>query len=147
MNFVEHIMDHLRSGAIHNYPQPIALNMGLAYTVKLEDRKTNLIWLPFEYTGLAYMDMGQQVNVYPYYRGVIFEEVELSRGTDLHKPQTEEAFIKTLFVKSWEMHGLLQEEKYAHLQGSAPDFLTKMLYIADWLRYYNSTKTVGAGRV
>ncbi|MDD9271033.1 hypothetical protein ACFPES_28700 [Paenibacillus sp. GCM10023248] len=144
MNFVEHIMDHLRSGAINNYPQPVSLNMGLAYTVKLEDRKTNLIWLPFEYTGLAYVDMGQQVNVYPYYRGVIFEEVELSRGTDLHKPQTEEAFVKTLFHKSWEMHQLLQQEKYAYLQGSAPDFLTKMLYIADWLRYYNSAVTVGA---
>ncbi|MBP1964722.1 hypothetical protein [Paenibacillus aceris] len=146
MNFVEYIMDHLRSGVINNYPQPVALNMGLAYTVKLEDRKTNLIWLPFEYTGLAYVDMGRQVNVYPYYRGVIFEEIELSRGTDLHKPQTEEAFVKTLFLKSWEMHQLLQEEKYSYLQGSAPDFLMKMLYITDWLRYYNSTKTVGAGR-
>ncbi|WP_246294313.1 hypothetical protein [Paenibacillus planticolens] len=146
MNFVEHIMDHLRSGAINNYPQPVALNMGLAYTVKLEDKKTNLIWLPFEYTGLAYVDMGRQVNVYPYYRGVIFEEVELSRGTDLHKPQTEEAFVKALFLKSWEMHELLQQEKYAYLQGSAPDFLAKMLYITDWLRYYNSMQTVGAGR-
>ncbi|NOV01777.1 hypothetical protein GC097_17315 [Paenibacillus sp. LMG 31457] len=136
----------MRSGAINNYPQPVALNMGLAYTVKLEDKKTNLIWLPFEYTGLAYVDMGRQVNVYPYYRGVIFEEVELSRGTDLHKPQTEEAFVKALFLKSWEMHELLQQEKYAYLQGSAPDFLAKMLYITDWLRYYNSMQTVGAGR-
>jgi hypothetical protein len=142
MNFVEHIVGHLRSGVVNNYPQPIALNLGLAYTVKLEDRKTNLIWLPFEYSGLAYIDMGQQVNVHPYYRGVIIEEVELSRGTDLHKPQTEEAFIKAIFLKSWEMHQLLQQEKYADLQGSAPDFLTKMLYITDWLRYYNSAVTV-----
>lgn len=146
MNFVEHVMDHLRSGVINNYPQPVALNMGLVYTVKLEDKKTNLIWLPFEYTGLAYVDMGRQVNVHPYYRGVIFEEIELSRGTDLHKPQTEEAFVKAVFLKSFEMHQLLQQEKYAYLQGSAPDFLTKMLYITDWLRYYNSMKTVGAGR-
>lgn len=146
MNFVEHVMDHLRSGVINNYPQPVALNMGLVYTVKLEDKKTNLIWLPFEYTGLAYVDMGRQVNVHPYYRGVIFEEIELSRGTDLHKPQTEEAFVKAVFLKSFEMHQLLQQEKYAYLQGNAPDFLTKMLYITDWLRYYNSMKTVGAGR-
>ncbi|MBA2942765.1 hypothetical protein HZF08_31325 [Paenibacillus sp. CGMCC 1.16610] len=136
----------MRSGVINNYPQPVALNMGLVYTVKLEDKKTNLIWLPFEYTGLAYVDMGRQINVHPYYRGVIFEEVELSRGTDLHKPQTEEAFVKAVFQKSFEMHQLLQQEKYAYLQGSAPDFLTKMLYITDWLRYYNSMKTVGAGR-
>lgn len=147
MNFVEHVMDHLRSGVINNYPQPVALNLGLVYTVKLEDKKTNLIWLPFEYTGLAYVDMGRQVNVHPYYRGVIFEEIELSRGTDLHKPQTEEAFVKAIFMKSFEMHQLLQQEKYAYLQGNAPDFLTKMLYITDWLRYYNSMKTVGAGRM
>ncbi|MEC0225961.1 hypothetical protein [Paenibacillus alba] len=146
MNFVEHIMDHLRSGHVNNYPQPIALNLGLAYTVKLEDRKTNLIWLPFEYTGLAYIDMGQLVNVHPYYRGVIIEEIELSRGSDLHKPQTEEAFIKAIFLKSLEFHQLLQNGKYAELQGSSPDFLAKMLYIADWLRYYNSAITVGAGK-
>lgn len=143
MNFVEHIAGHLRSGQISNYPQPIALNLGLVYTVKLDDRMTNLIWLPFEYTGLAYIDMGQQVNVHPYYRGVIIEEIEISRGTDLHKPQTEEAFIKKIFSKSWEMHQLLQQEKYASLQGNVPDFLTKMLYITDWLRYYNSAKPVG----
>ncbi|SDO69249.1 hypothetical protein SAMN04487897_11999 [Paenibacillus sp. yr247] len=142
MNFVENVADHLRSGLINNYPQPIALNLGLAYTVKLEDKKTNLIWLPFEYTGLAYIDLGQQVNVHPYYRGVIIEEIELSRGTDLYKPQTEEAFIKAIFLKSWEMHQLLQQEKYASLHGNAPDFLIKMLYITDWLRYYNSAVTV-----
>ncbi|TXK74817.1 hypothetical protein [Paenibacillus sp. N3.4] len=145
MNFVEHVGDHFRSGQINNYPQPVALNLGLVYTVKLNDKKTNLIWLPFEYTGLVYKDMGLQTNVYPYYRGAILEEVELSRGTDLHKPQTEEAFIKTLYMKSWEIHQLLQLEKYAALQGNVPDFLTKMLYITDWLRYYNSVKAVGKG--
>jgi hypothetical protein len=117
MNFVEHIVDHLRAGQIKNYPQPIALNLGLVYTVKLEDRKTNLIWLPFEFTGLAYIDMGQLVNVHPYYRGVIIEEIELSRGTDLHKPQTEEAFIKAIFQKSWEMHQLLSAGKVCEFAG------------------------------
>ena len=145
MNFVEHIWDHIRSGHINNYPQPVALNMGLAYTVKLSDKKTNLIWLPFEFTGLAYIDMGQQVNVHPYYRGAVIEEIELSRGTDLHKPQTEEAFIRAIYMKSWEMHQLLQQEKYNSLQGNVPDYLMKMLYVADWLRYYNSTKMMGAG--
>ncbi|MBD0382448.1 hypothetical protein ICC18_20225 [Paenibacillus sp. WST5] len=133
----------MRSGRINNYPQPVALNMGLAYTVKLNDKKTNLIWLPFEFTGLAYIDMGQLVNVHPYYRGAVIEEIELSRGTDLHKPQTEEAFIRTIYMKSWEMHQLLQQEKYEYLKGSVPDYLTKMLHITDWLRYYNSTKTLG----
>jgi hypothetical protein len=146
MNFVEHVADHLRSGQISNYPQPIALNLGLVYTVKLEDKKTNLIWLPFEYTGLAYIDMGQQVNVYPYYRGTIIMEIELSRGTDLYKPQTEEAFTKTLYAKGWELHQLLQQERYSYLQGSAPDYLAKMMYIVDWLRYYNSSKMVVGGK-
>lgn len=147
MNFVEHIADHLRSGQISNYPQPIALNLGLVYTVKLVDKKTNLIWLPFEYTGLAYVDKGLQVDVFPYYRGTIIEEIELSRGTDLHKPQTEEAFTKALYVKAYELHQLLQEEKYSHLQGSAPDFLAKMMYIVDWMRYYNSSQIVGLGKI
>ncbi|WP_239696749.1 hypothetical protein [Paenibacillus oryzisoli] len=146
MNFVEHIADHLRSGQISNYPQPIALNLGLVYTVKLEDKKTNLIWLPYEYTGLAYIDMGLQVNVYPYYRGTIIEEIELSRGTDLYKPQTEEAFTKTLYTKAYELHQLLQDESYSHLQGSAPDYLAKMMYIVDWMRYYNSAKAVAGAK-
>ncbi|MFC5450784.1 hypothetical protein [Paenibacillus aestuarii] len=143
MNFVEHVWDHIRSGQINNYPQPVALNMGLAYTVKLSDKKTNLFWLPFEYSGLVYRDTGYQVNVHPYYRGAIIEEIELSRGTDLHKPQTEEAFIKAIYMKSWEMHQLLQQDKYAYLQGSVPDYLTKMMYITDWLRYYNSVRVIG----
>ncbi|NEW08005.1 hypothetical protein GK047_18560 [Paenibacillus sp. SYP-B3998] len=146
MNFVEHVWDHLRTGQINNYPQPIALNLGLAYTVKLNDKKTNLFWLPFEYTGLAYIDLGQQVNVHPYYRGRIIEEIELSRGTDLHKPQTEDALIKAICMKSWEIHQLLQQEKYADLQGNVSDFLMKMLYVVDWLRYYNSVKMVGSAK-
>ncbi|UJF32905.1 hypothetical protein [Paenibacillus hexagrammi] len=80
MNFVEHIWEHIRSGKINNYPQPVALNMGLAYTVKLPDMKTSLIWLPYEYTGLAYIDLGHQVNVHPYYLGAVIEEVEISGG-------------------------------------------------------------------
>ncbi|MEW9701041.1 hypothetical protein [Paenibacillus sp. SI8] len=144
MNFVEHVWEHLRSRHINNYPQPIALNLGLVYTVKLADMKTNLFWLPFEYTGLAYIDLGQQVNIHPYYRGAIIEEIELSRGTDLHKPQTEEALIKAIYMKSWEMHQLLGQEKYEMLQGTVPDYLMKMMYMVDWLRYYNSVKLVGA---
>ncbi|MGG1517709.1 hypothetical protein ABE504_20000 [Paenibacillus oryzisoli] len=146
MNFVEHIADHIRSGHISNYPQPIALNQGLVHTVKLEDHKTNLIWLPWEFTGLAYVEKGYLVDVHPYYRGAVIEEIELSRGSDLHKPQTEEAFTKALYVKAYELHQLLQDEKYAYLQGSGPDYLSKMIYFVDWMRYYNSQRTVGAGR-
>ncbi|MCD1258681.1 hypothetical protein B5M42_007520 [Paenibacillus athensensis] len=146
MNFLEHVYDHVRSGKINNYPQPVALNLGLAYTMQLPDRKTSLFWLPYEFTGLAYIDLGHQVNIYPYYRGAVIEEVELSRGTDLHKPQTEEAFMKQLYVSGWELHKALAEEKYQYLQGSAADYIAKMYGFVDWLRYYNSARDIGTGK-
>lgn len=147
MNFVEHVWEHIRSGQINNFPQPVALNMGLAYTVKLSDMKTSLVWLPYEYTGLAYVDLGHQVNVYPYYMGAIIEEVEISRGTDLYKPQTEEAFVKALYMNGWELHQTLKLEKYGYLYGaSAPDYLYKMQHFTEWLRYYNSAVLIGSGQ-
>ncbi|MFC0215103.1 hypothetical protein ACFFK0_22155 [Paenibacillus chartarius] len=146
MNFLESIWHHIQSKSIINYPNPIALNMGMAYTVKLPDGVTNLFWLPYEYTGLAYRDFagGQCVDVMPFYRGVIIEEVVLSRGTDLHKPKTEQAFLQSLYEHSWEIQKVVSSEKFqaAGGWGMAADYLYKMHFFCDWLRYYNSAVTI-----
>ncbi|MNG34253.1 hypothetical protein D3C84_1206970 [compost metagenome] len=54
--------------------------------------------------------------------------------------------MKTLYSKGYELHQLLQEEPYGHLQGSGPDYLAKMMYIVDWMRYYNSAKSVSGAK-
>lgn len=138
--FLENLWSQIHSGQIQNFPHPVALNVNLAYTVQLEDRKTHLVWLPYEYTGICYKDHGHYVNVHPYYKGIIYEQIELSHGTDLYKPKTEREFLKKLYTLSWDLE--LEISKYReHMTEpvSAADYLCKMLGFIDWLRYFNST--------
>lgn len=136
INFLENVWEKIRAGKIQNAPIPYALNFGLAYTYKLPDSDTNLLWLPYEYTGLAYIErIKGSVDVVPYYRGHIVEEFEISHGMDLHKPKTEEAVLKHVYKNSWELHNVLIQEKY---NGTAIDYLYKLHQICDVLSYFNS---------
>jgi hypothetical protein len=144
MSFLENIWDHIRTGRIQNYPYPAVLNVNLAYTVMLPDKETHLFWLPFEYTGLCYKDQGTYANVHPFYKGIIIEDVEISHGTDLYKPRTDEEFLKSLYEVSWETEQYITGNPHLFPDGgSAADYILKMYYYADWLRYYNSSAMVG----
>lgn len=144
MSFLEQVWDQIRSGAIQNYPYPAVLNVNLAYTVMLPDKQTHLFWLPFEYTGLCYKDRGTYVNVYPFYRGIILEDAEISHGTDLYKPRTEEEFMKKLYRVSWEIEESIGVNTDQFPEGScAADYILKMYHYVNWLRYYNSSINVG----
>lgn len=141
--FLEGLWNQIHSGKMQNFPNPIALNINLAYTVRLPDRKTHLVWLPYEYTGICYKDHDRYVNVYPYYKGIVFDRIELSHGTDLYKPKTERDFVKKLYNSSWELEQEIEqyrEGSFEHM--SAADYLIKMVGFVDWLRYYNSAARV-----
>lgn len=144
MSFLEQVWEHIRAGRIQNFPYPAALNVNLAYTVMLPDKETHLIWLPFEYTGLCYKDQGTYVNIHPYYKGIILEDVEISRGTDLYKPRTDEEFMKKLYNISWEIEqSILDRDSQFNGQGNAADYILKMYHFSNWLRYYNSSAPIG----
>ncbi|WP_438448369.1 hypothetical protein [Gorillibacterium sp. sgz5001074] len=139
MSFLEQVWEHIRSGRIQNHPYPVALNVNLAYTVMLPDRETHLFWLPFEYTGLCYKDRGAFVNIHPYYKGVILDEAEISHGTDLYKPKTDEEFMKKLYQLAWDMECSIQARADQFYEPvCAADYILKMYHFAEWLRYYNS---------
>jgi hypothetical protein len=139
-NFFEHFWEKIKSNQIKNYPNPISLHIGLAYTVQLEDRLTNLLWLPYENTGIAYMDRVGTVNIHPFYKGIIVEEFEISHGTDLYKPKSEEAAVKHLYNKSSELDQILSMDKYYN--GTADDYLNKFHHICRFLHYFNSEKLI-----
>ncbi|MDF2926965.1 MAG: hypothetical protein K0R57_5879 [Paenibacillaceae bacterium] len=144
MSFLEHVWDYIRSGKIQNYPYPVALNVNLAYTVMLPDKQTHLFWLPYEYTGLCYKDQGTYSNIFPLYKGVILEEAEISHGTDLYKPRTEEEFMKRLYRLSWDLEESIRANKEQFPGGGcAADYILKMYHFADWLRYFNSGTSAG----
>jgi hypothetical protein len=144
MSFLEQIWDHIRTGKIQNHPYPVALNINLAYTVMLPDKVTHLFWLPFEYTGLCYRDQGTYVNIHPYYKGMILEDVELSHGTDLYKPKSEKDFMKKLYQLSWDIEqSILHQADQLPEPGCAADYILKMYHFAEWLRYYNSAAQLG----
>jgi hypothetical protein len=144
MSFLEHIWEHIRTGNIQNFPNPVALNVNLAYTVMLPDKGTHLFWLPYEYTGLCYKNQGTYVNIHPFYKGIILEDVEISHGTDLYKPRTEEEFMKKLYRASWELEqSIILNVLPFQDQGCAADYILKMYHFANWLRYYNSASPVG----
>lgn len=144
MNFLEVLWEHIRNGRIQNFPQPVALNVNLAYTVMLPDRETHLFWLPFEYTGLCYKDHGAYVNIFPYYKGVVLEDVEISHGTDLYKPKSEKDLIRKLYHVSWDLEQSIEGRVDQFPEpGCAADYIMKMYHFAEWLRYYNSAATVG----
>lgn len=146
MSFLEHIWNHVRIGRLHHYPYPAALNVNLAYAVMLPDHETHLFWLPYEYTGLCYKDQGTYVNIHPFYKGVILDDMEISHGTDLYKPRTEEEFIRKLYRMSWDLEqSILNRPHEFHGQGCAADYILKMYGFADWLRYYNSEVTLEPG--
>lgn len=139
MSFLENIWEHIRRGSIQNAPYPVALNVNLAYTVMLPDKENHLFWLPYEYTGLCYRDHGTYVNILPYYKGFILENVELSHGTDLYKPRTEEEFLKQLYRLSWDLERSIDEVVRPYdFSACAADYILKMYHFIDWLRYYNS---------
>lgn len=139
MSFLEHIWEHIHNGYIQNAPYPVALNVNLAFTVMLPDRENHLFWLPYEFTGLCYRDMGTYVNILPYYKGTILEDVELSHGTDLYKPRTEAEFLKRLYRLSWSLEeSVASNVRYYDPLASAADYILKMYHFIDWLRYYNS---------
>ncbi|MDQ1911005.1 hypothetical protein RAC89_11135 [Paenibacillus sp. GD4] len=145
INFLEHFWDQVKRGEIQNYPLPVMLNQGLAYTVQLEDRQTTLLWIPQEATGLAYVErIPGAVDIHPYYRGMIVYDFEVSHGTDLYKPKTEEELFQKVYQRAWELQqaiqNLMQGEPYP---GNAADYITKLHQLADWLRYYLSAKAVG----
>lgn len=148
LNFLEHFWERVKRGEIQNYPQPVALNQGLAYTVQLDDRVTTLLWLPYEATGLAYVErIPGAVDIHPYYRGVIYYDFEISHATDLYKPKTEEALYKKLYEHSWELQRQIQETTVGEpYPGHAADYISKLHHLADWLRYYNSARAVGGSR-
>lgn len=142
MSFLEQVWEHIRDGRVQNHPYPVALNVNMAYTVMLPDRETHLIWLPWEYTGLCYKDQRAFVNIHPYYHGVILEDVELSHGTDLYKPKTDQEFMKKLYNLSWEIECSIRQRPDPVLESaSAADYILKMYHFAEWLRYYNSAAT------
>lgn len=146
MSFLEQVWEHIKSGRIQNHPYPVALNINLAYTVMLPDKVTHLIWLPFEFTGLCYKDQGAFVNIFPYYKGLVLEDVELSHGTDLYKPKTEQDFLKRLYQSSWDIEqSIVRQAELLPEPGYAADYILKMYSFADWLRYYNSAAPVGRG--
>ncbi|WP_281888443.1 hypothetical protein [Paenibacillus sp. YYML68] len=139
-NFLELFWDKVKSNHIQNYPMPVSLHHGLAHTVQLEDRKTNLLWLPYEYTGLAYVErIPGSVDIFPYYRGMIVEAFELSHGMDLHKPKREEAVLKQLYSRSWELHQVISAEPFF---GTAADYLYKFHHLVEFLKYFNSAKKI-----
>jgi hypothetical protein len=140
INFLEHFWDKIKSNQINNYPYPISLHIGLAYTVQLEDRKTNLLWLPYENTGIAYVEGVGTVNIHPYYRGKIVKEFDISHGTDLYKPKTEEAALKYVRTHSEELHQIIATDTYYN--GSAADYLHKFQHICSFLHYFNSEKII-----
>lgn len=144
MSFLENVWEHIRKGRIQNYPYPAALNVNLAYTVMLPDKQTHLFWLPFEYTGLCYKDQGPYINIHPFYKGVILDDVEISHGTDLYKPKTEEDVIRKLYQLAWDMEKSIQAHSEQFMEkGCAADYILKMYHFIDWLHYYNSATLVG----
>ena len=147
MSFLERVWQHIRSGTIKNFPNPVMLNVNMVYTVQLEDRTTNLIWLPYEFTGLCYRDIagGGAVNIFPYYQGTVIESFEILRGTDLHKPKTEKEFFKVLYGRAYELQEAIRDsfQEHEHDVRNAADYILKMHAFAQWLRYYNSVKNVG----
>lgn len=143
MSFLEQVWDHIRSGKIQNHPFPVTLNVNLVYTVMLPDKETHLFWLPYEYTGLCYKDRGAYVNIYPYYKGIILEDIELSHGTDLYKPRTEEDFRKKLYLLSWDIEKSIERRLDQFFEPvCAADYIIRMYPFIDWLRYYNSVVSV-----
>lgn len=144
MSFLEQVWEHIRNGRIQNFPHPVALNVNLAYTVMLPDRETHLFWLPYEYTGLCYKDRGSFVNVFPFYKGIILDDVEISHGTDLYKPKTDHDFMKKIYQLSWDMEcSINSRQDQFYEPANAADYILKMYHFTDWLRYYNSTALVG----
>jgi hypothetical protein len=141
INFLEHLYDKIKSKEIQqNHPMPIALHQGLAYTVSLDDRTTHLLYLPYENTGIAYVErISGSIDIVPLYKGYIIEEFEISHGMDLHKPKTEEATLKLLYNKSWELHQALSQSKY---EGSAADYLYKFHHLCLFLNYFNSSISI-----
>ncbi|AEI45927.1 hypothetical protein [Paenibacillus mucilaginosus] len=140
--FLESFFQRMKRGEFNNYPNLIPLHQGLAYTVKLPDMVTNLLIVPYEYTGLAYIEPspnpGNTINIFPYYLGQVIEEFELSHGTDLHKPSTEEAVLEKLYKHAWEL-----EKAMAARGGSFEDYMMKMKGLIDFLRYFNSAVKIG----
>ncbi|MED4602543.1 hypothetical protein P9314_17895 [Paenibacillus validus] len=140
-SFLEFFYERLKKKEFDNYPFMISLHHGLAYTVQLEDRVTNLLMLPFEQTGLAYIEPnpnpGNVVNVHPYYRGKILLEFEILHGTDLHKPKTEEQVLEFLYRNAWQLHQLAEG-----MQGSFEDYMVKFKMMCDFLRYFNSVVVI-----
>jgi hypothetical protein len=139
-NFLEHLWGKIKSKEIQNYPRPISLHDGLAYTVQMDDQITNLLYLPYEYTGIAYSERNAgSIDIFPFYKGYIIGEFEISHGMDLYKPKTEEAVLKHMYDKSWDLHQILSQDNYS---GTAADYLYKFHHICSFLKYYNSVKTI-----
>lgn len=139
-NLLENLWKKIKSKEIKNYLIPASLHQGLAYTVQMQDRATNLLWLPYEYTGIAYFERSAgSVDIYPYYKSQIIEEFQISHGMDLHKPKTEEAILQHMYKNSWELHQILCQKKY---DGTAADYLFKFQHICLFLKYFNSARII-----
>ncbi|NHN30817.1 hypothetical protein [Paenibacillus agricola] len=139
-NFLENLWKKIKAKEVPNSLNPVPLHHGLAYTMQLQDRITNLLWLPYEHTGIAYSEkIGGSINIFPYYKGQIIEEFEISHGMDLHKPKTEDDVLQHMYSSSWELHQIFSHEKYA---GSAADYMYKFHHLCIFLNYFNSLRVI-----
>ncbi|MBB3113571.1 hypothetical protein FHS18_005683 [Paenibacillus phyllosphaerae] len=144
--YLEFFFERLKKGEFINHPNVCALHQGLAYTWKDQERGAHLLFLPFEYTGLAYIEPnpnpGNIVNIAPYYMGEIMSDIFILRGTDLHKPKTEEDTLAVMYKNAYEIN-----QKAEELGGSFEDYIWKFKQLCAFFRYYNSVVSVPVRRV
>ena len=136
--FLETIFIYLKKEKLTNYPSPITFNINGISSYFYPDKNTHVFWYGNDFTGFAYEEFAAgMANISIYYNGTIYNEIELSRWTDLHKPRLENELIELIYHKALEIHQLFEKNK---VMGSFEDYMFRIRPVMEWLRYFNSTK-------
>lgn len=99
--FLEKIFIHMKKEKLTNYPSPITFNINGISSYFYPDKNTHVFWYGNDYTGFAYEEFASgMANVSIYYNGSIYNEIEISRWTDLHKPRLEAELIELIYHKA-----------------------------------------------
>lgn len=142
--YIEAVFTRIKEEGIRNHPNPHVFNINGVITWYHPQTKTHLFWLGGDLTGLAYHEFTEgMANIYPYYFGIVFKEVQLYRWTDLYKPKTEKEFLDSLYKMAYNLNTEFENvSRGTTVDLSFEDYMFRLRRVLYWMSYLNSTKSV-----